>query len=105
MAYEQGLEIELVEEKNNCLVYNNNFLVDGETIFKNFYQDLFYYRRIFKEQKQPTALLKSLISSLHGRISEEGKGFKKDYKKDGDNLKLTLKEDEYFVKMDMIKMY
>lgn len=96
LAYEQGLNIELVEEKNNCLVYNNNILVDGETIFKNFYQDLFYYRKILKEQKQPTALLKSLISSLHGRISEEGKGFKREYKKDGDNLKLTLEEDEFY---------
>ena len=96
LAYEQGLNIELIEEKNHCLVYNNNILVDGETIFKNFYQDLFYYRRILKEQKQPTALLKSLISSLHGRISEEGKGFKREYKKDGDNLKLTLEEDEFY---------
>lgn len=110
LAYEQGLKIELIDEekaepsppdalhreKNNCLVYNNNILVDGESIFKNFYQDLFYYRKILKEKKQPTALLKSLISSLHGRISEEGKGYVKEYEKDGNNLKLTLKEDEFY---------
>ena len=101
LAYEQGLKIELVEEKNNCLVYAAKDMVDGETIFKNYYQDLFYYRKYFKERKQPTALLKSLISSLHGRISQTGKGEIKEYNKTNDGKQeLILEEDEYFLEND-----
>lgn len=100
LADELGLNMELIDEKNNCLVYDaNKCLIESKVIFKNFYQDLIYLRNKLKDENKPNNLLKTMISSLHGYLSETNKGYGRYYSNISNSSTqiLELEDDEEFI--------
>jgi hypothetical protein len=91
------VKIELIEEKNNCYVYNKENTIKGSNVFRKWSKYLFKLKGKFPKNK----LIKTITSSLWGRICENNKLFKTDQEISTEKLKVSLeynKKFDYFIK-------
>jgi hypothetical protein len=76
---EYNIKIELIQEKNNCYLYRDQDLIDGETLFKKWFDKLIEIKNKYQKNK----LVKHLLSSGWGCLSESNH---KTFNEDDDEL-------------------
>jgi hypothetical protein len=92
-----NVQIELIEEKNNCYIYNKENIVKGSNVFRKWSKYLFKLKEQFPKNK----LIKTITSSVWGRLCENNKLFKTDQEISTEKLKVSLeynKKFDYFIK-------
>ena len=97
VTHNMNVQIELIEEKNNCYIYNKENNVKGSHVFRKWSKYLFKLKEQFPKNK----LIKTITSSVWGRICENNKLFKTDEEISTEKLKVSLeynKKFDYFIK-------
>jgi len=92
-----NVQIELIEEKNNCYIYNKENTIKGSNVFRKWSKYLFKLKEQFPKNK----LIKTITSSVWGRLCEHNKLFKTDQEISTEKLKVSLDYDkkfDYFIK-------
>jgi hypothetical protein len=97
VTHKMNVQIELIEANNNCYVYEKENNVKGSNVFRKWSKYLFKLKEKFPKNK----LIKTITSSLWGRLSEHNKLFKTDFEISTEKLKVSLDYDrkfDYFIR-------